>query len=182
MMGQTHLAGGVALAITAEAVSQKMGFTLLDSVIALDMASGLNVAAAIGLAAIASLLPDLDHAKSTASNLNVITRMISAVVRAVTTHRSGTHWLLTCLLFTGIIYLIWPELAIWFFIGYASHLLLDMMTISGVKVLRPFSSRTYYVLPKFLRFRTGGMPEMAFRFLCWLVALLLFTWQVLVLL
>lgn len=106
MMGQTHLAGGVALAITAEAVSHrlcrptptgKMGFTLLESVIAVDMASGLNVAAAIGLAAIASLLPDLDHTKSKASNLNFITRMISAVVRAVTTlstrHSLAAHLL-----------------------------------------------------------------------------------------
>ena len=182
MMGQTHLAGGVALAIAAEAASQRMGFTLFDSAITLDIESGLNVAAAVGVAAIASLLPDLDHAKSKASNLNLITRMISAVVRGVTTHRSGTHWLLTCLFFTGIIYLVQPSLAIWFFIGYASHLLLDMMTLAGVKILRPFSSRTYYVLPKFFRFRTGGMPEIGFRFLCWLLALSLFTWQALMIL
>ena len=178
MMGQTHLAGGVALAITAEAVSQRMGFTLFDTAIGLDMVSGLTVAAAVGIAGIASLLPDLDHAKSKASNLNFVTRLISAVVRRVTTHRSGTHWLATCLVFTGIIYFIWPSLAIWFFIGYASHLLLDMMTISGVKVFRPFSSRTYYLLPKFLRVRTGGWPEIGFRFLCWIVAILLFAWQV----
>ncbi len=68
MMGQTHLAGGVALAITAEAASHKMGFTLFDTAIGLDVASGLTVAAAVGIAGIASLLPDLDHAKSKVSN------------------------------------------------------------------------------------------------------------------
>lgn len=177
-MGQTHLAGGVALAITAEAASQKMGFTLFETAIALDLASGLTVAAAVSIAGIASLLPDLDHAKSKVSNLNVATRLTSAAVRRVTTHRSGTHWLVTCLTLTGMIYFVWPSLAIWFLIGYTSHLLLDMMTISGVKVFRPFSSRTYYLLPKFLRFRTGGWPEMGFRFLCWIIAILLFTWQV----
>ena len=79
MMGQTHLAGGVALAITAEAASHRlclalhaagatptgrMGFTLFETAIGLDVASGLTVAAAVGIAGIASLLPDLDHAKS----------------------------------------------------------------------------------------------------------------------
>ena len=48
MMGQTHLAGGVALAITAEAVSQRMNFTLFDTAIGLDVTSGLTVAAAVG--------------------------------------------------------------------------------------------------------------------------------------
>ena len=164
MMGQTHLAGGVALAITAEAVSRKMDFTLFETAITLDVASGLMVAAAVGIAGIASLLPDLDHAKSKVSNLNVATRLTSAAVRRVTTHRSGTHWLATCLVLTGMIYFFWPSLAIWFFIGYASHLLLDMMTISGVKVFRPFSSRTYYLLPKFMRVRTGGWPLFFFAF------------------
>ena len=178
MMGQTHLAGGVALAITCEAASRVMGFTLFDSHLALDTESGIAVMTAVGLAGIASLLPDLDHPKSKASNLNIITRMISAVVRSVTTHRGLTHWILTCLAFTGIVYLVWPFLAIWFFIGYASHLLLDMMTISGIKVLKPFSSQTCYLLPKFLRFRTGAWAEMGFRLLCWVVAALLLAWQV----
>ena len=89
-----------------------------------------------------------------------------------------THWLATCLALTGIIYFIWPSLAVWFFIGYVSHIALDMMTISGVKTLKPFSSRTYYLLPKFLRFRTGQWAEMVFRLLCWVVAALLFAWQV----
>ena len=106
MMGHTHLAGGVSLAITAEAVSRKMDFTLFETAITLDVASGLTVAAAVGVAGIASLLPDLDHAKSKVSNLNVATRLTSAAVRRVTTHRSGTHWLATCLVLTGIIYFV----------------------------------------------------------------------------
>ncbi len=74
MMGQTHLAGGVALAITAEAVSHRlpvgvgrqslcetaagatptgrMDFTLFDTAIGLDMVSG-SFMAAVGIAGIA---------------------------------------------------------------------------------------------------------------------------------
>lgn len=115
------MAGGVALAIAAEAASQNMGFTLFDSVLVIDATSGPAVMAAVGIAGIASLLPDLDHPKSTASNLNFITRMISAIVRRVTTHRGGTHWLATCLMLSGGIYLIWPSAGVWFFIGYDDH-------------------------------------------------------------
>lgn len=40
--------------------------------------------------------------------------------------------------------------------GYASHILLDMMTIAGVQIMMPWSTRKYHLLPKPLRVRVRG--------------------------
>jgi inner membrane protein len=42
-------------------------------------------------------------------------------------------------------------LTIGFALGYASHILLDMMTVSGVALLLPRSDRRFWVLPRPLR-------------------------------
>lgn len=43
-----------------------------------------------------------------------------------------------------------------FVLGYASHILLDMMTVAGVQVMMPWSTRKYHLLPKMLRVRVRG--------------------------
>ena len=50
-----------------------------------------------------------------------------------------------------------PSFALW--LGYASHLLADMTTKSGLPILLPFSKKRYFLLPRALRLTTGSMAE-----------------------
>lgn len=98
------------------------------------------------------------------------------VVAWILPHRGPTHWLLTALLLTGVAAAVCrtqnlPDL-LWqtFGIGYLSHLLADVCTESGVKLLAPFYPRPLNV--PFLRVRTGTWTEQLFVYallLCWLI-------------
>lgn len=46
-------------------------------------------------------------------------------------------------------------------LGCLFHILGDMMTISGVPLMLPFSAKNYNALPKLLRFKTGGVVDLA---------------------
>ena len=48
-------------------------------------------------------------------------------------------------------------LAIGLVLGCILHLIGDMMTPSGVPLLMPFSLKNYHILPRVLRFKTGGI-------------------------
>ncbi|MEZ6255993.1 MAG: metal-dependent hydrolase [Patescibacteria group bacterium] len=82
------------------------------------------------------------------------------VVSKVVPHRGPTHYFITsfvvalCITILGLIFAHSSLYGIAFFIGYTAHILGDMCTHSGVTALKPFSANTYYVLPKFLRFKT----------------------------
>jgi membrane-bound metal-dependent hydrolase YbcI (DUF457 family) len=52
-----------------------------------------------------------------------------------------------------------PSYALAFILGYALHIAADMLTLSGVPALWPFSRARVSPLPRALRFRTGGLPE-----------------------
>lgn len=45
-------------------------------------------------------------------------------------------------------------LTVGFLLGYVSHILLDMMTVSGVPLLTPLSKRKFWVLPQWMRVKT----------------------------
>ena len=98
------------------------------------------------------------------------------VVAWLLPHRGLTHWLITAVILTGIAAAVCrtqnlPDL-IWqtFGIGYLSHLLADVCTESGVRLLAPFYSRTLTI--PFLRVRTGTWSEQLF------VYFLLFLWLI----
>ncbi len=95
--------------------------------------------------------------------LNFVTRGLSRLVRLVAMgHRGATHWLVAGVGVSviaglaGLIFIDFPDLGFWLFIGYLTHLGLDMMTISGLKVLQPFSNQTCHLLPSGFRIRTGN--------------------------
>jgi membrane-bound metal-dependent hydrolase YbcI (DUF457 family) len=97
--------------------------------------------------------------------VNFLTRALSKLVRSVSFgHRGATHWLITALV-VGVIGVIsgtfigFPGLGLWLFIGYVSHLALDSMTISGLKLLQPLTGRTIHLLPKPMRIRTGSIVD-----------------------
>jgi membrane-bound metal-dependent hydrolase YbcI (DUF457 family) len=89
-------------------------------------------------------------------------RLISGAIRLFAGgHRGATHWLfIAVLLSLGMWYLGglagYSLLWIWFAAGYLSHLMLDMMTPSGLEVLRPLTSARMHLLPGFMRIRTGS--------------------------
>ena len=113
------------------------------------------------------------------SPLNILMQVISKSIRLLAGgHRAGTHWLITCLAISGGIYLVGeylnvPNLGIWFLVGYLSHLILDMMTIAGLKVLQPISQQSWHLLPKRFRIRTGGPFDHRLRGTLWLICLVL---------
>lgn len=116
--------------------------------------------------------------------LNTATRTLSTLVRlAAMGHRAATHWLATCFvagLLAALLGLIvsFPDLGFWLFLGCLSHLALDMMTISGLEVLRPFSGQTFHLLPPGLRIRTGSVVDMALNLVFSLVAGIFVYWSI----
>ncbi len=94
--------------------------------------------------------------------INPVTRLLSHLVRRISSgHRATTHRpaavLLISILFAALGNTFsYPALGLWLFIGLASHLALDMMTLSGLTLLFPFSPRPCWLLPRPLRVRTGS--------------------------
>lgn len=108
--------------------------------------------------AIGALLPDIDHPKSKISRKIPIAPVL---ISAIFTHRTFFH----SLLFLGLLSLLYgvapSPLVTGLLVGAASHILGDMLTVSGVKLFYPFGN--YIRLP--FTFRTGGIVEQ----LCFLV-------------
>jgi len=84
--------------------------------------------------------------------------MVDILARIIP-HRGVTHWLITWSLLTilaGLVVLLarWgSEVALFFSLGYLSHLLADAMTVSGVKLFMPFYGKAIHLLPRLLCFR-----------------------------
>jgi membrane-bound metal-dependent hydrolase YbcI (DUF457 family) len=121
--------------------------------------------------------------KSTAAIFGVLLGMVRWVLRGLSGiirllaggHRGGTHWLFIA----GILsYGMWhlgslvgyPPLWLWFTAGYLSHLILDMLTPSGLELLRPLSTASIHLLPGFMRIRTGGTADTVVRVLLFMGA------------
>jgi membrane-bound metal-dependent hydrolase YbcI (DUF457 family) len=93
---------------------------------------------------------------------NIVTRALAMIVRILAGgHRAATHVLLIATALTvGAFFLGnaigFPSLWMWFAAGYLSHLLLDMMTPSGLALFWPLSRTDWHLLPRFMQVRTGG--------------------------
>lgn len=120
---------------------------------------------------LAALLPDIDSPKSF---LGSRVPVAPSAIRMTMGHRGPLHSLAAA----GAIYVLvqWylprvlagliPGLNHWIFLGYTSHLLLDMLTPEGVPLLWPVKGRLSVPLA-----HTGGIPE---RFMVFPVVSLLF--------
>ena len=98
--------------------------------------------------------------------LNFITRAIAGSIKSLAGHRGATHWMVSSVV-VGVIFAAlglllggYPELGLWIFLGYASHIALDAMTLSGVEMWQPFSSRKIHLLPDGFRVRTGSFVDL----------------------
>lgn len=114
---------------------------------------------------ILSLSPDFDEPGSYLSK-RFPWIIISTIISSFTTHRGVTHRFLAPFIVTGIslpIFYYFPAYSYLIpviFISYLGHLIGDGFTLGGLKrFYYPFSKKTVWFLPKFLRFRTGSFIE-----------------------
>lgn len=137
MRGGTHALAGVLIALTMTHNSQPI--------------DGLAV---VMCGAIGALLPDLDHPKSAISRR---VKILGAPIRLFVAHRGALHGLLAVFLAFMACLTIPVNLRLYGLAaaaGYASHVALDALTISGVPLLWPYRRR-FHLLP----LRTGGVVE-----------------------
>jgi len=120
---------------------------------------------------IGSVFPDIDEPESWIGRR---TRIISNIMKMIFGHRGMTHTLLfSVLVFIGLSFFVytlgWKQnftyIFLGFSIGWILHSFGDAHTKSGVKFLKPFSNKTFWVLPKILRFKTSSWKESVFLFL-----------------
>lgn len=157
MTGKTHLLGGImfgagtAIAIQSDPIS----------------AGILITSATVG-----SLVPDIDHPNSMISRklplLSWIYQFVALIDKGVSKllktsykagHRGITHSLLVYLaLFIPVLFCVESyELFLLFsglILGAISHIAFDMCNYGGDKILLPFSSKKFWLLPKKLRIKT----------------------------
>jgi len=131
--------------------------------------------------ALGGLLPDLDASDSKIKHLEVgygrgKNRLAvkpfylpSWIISSIFKHRGVLHSLLTVILVGWGSFFLFLFLSHWISflaeefwlvltLGYASHLAADGLTKHGVPLLWPWN-HNFHFLPKFLRFRTGSLPE-----------------------
>jgi membrane-bound metal-dependent hydrolase YbcI (DUF457 family) len=100
----------------------------------------------------------------------IVSRLVEIVawlIQRVTTHRGLTHSLviavIVALVSGNLSVALTPTHTAWWGIawsvGYLSHLASDALTISGLKLLQPWSQRRYWLAPRIFRFRVGAWPD-----------------------
>lgn len=129
-----------------------------------------ELACIFALIFVSSLAPDFDEPESYLSK-RFPWFIISRILSIFTTHRGVTHYFLAALVYSIIIgsllfaYFKYEAINYLYilsfsFLAYFSHSLGDGATIGGVKRFwYPFSKKTFWSLPKFLRFKTGSIIE-----------------------
>lgn len=122
------------------------------------------------VAALSATLPDIDHPRA---HLRQRLGCLGHIAFGWLRHRGPTHSI-TALTLVAIISLhFFPALALPVMLGYASHLVADLMTPRGLAVLWPVVGRVVWLLPRAFRITSGGGRERLLR-----VALLLaLFWQ-----
>ncbi len=100
----------------------------------------------------------------------IVSRLVETIawlIQRVTTHRGLTHSLviavIVALVSVNLSVALSPARNAWWGIawsvGYLSHLASDALTISGLKLLQPWSQRRYWLAPRIFRFRVGTWPD-----------------------
>ena len=156
MTGRVHGVAGVAAAVLlASVLPGETPARLTDLTVYL-------VAAASG-----ALVPDLDTPGSMiARALGPLRFVLWMVLRLIGVgHRGATHSLVGLAAASAAIAALGgallppalvPRIVAGFAVGYASHLVLDAMTVRGVPLWLPVSSRRVHLLPHGVRWRTRG--------------------------
>lgn len=140
MNAGSHLATG---ALAGLVLAQSRAMSLQDT------------ALIVGITAAAALLPDIDHPNATINRKLIVTKLVTLVVG----HRGITHsvWVLALIAWIAVQTGLVTVLALW--VGYACHILVDLLTQAGVRLLAPLSRRSIHLLPRPIRLRSGSWQE-----------------------
>jgi inner membrane protein len=117
----------------------------------------LAIAALGALGGLAAMVPDIDHPQSA---IRRKTGRIGTLAAFWMSHRGITHTVpavAVVLLVASL--LVAPIVALVVSMAYASHLVLDACTPSGVPLAWPLTDARIHLLPKPLRVRTGSFRE-----------------------
>lgn len=114
------------------------------------------------IALLATYIPDIDI-KSSKLGRKIIFRPLQFFAK----HRGVFHSFSFLFLLTFIFLMFFPRIALGFFIGYASHLFADSLTMSGIIPFPPWKKRIYG------KIRTGGNTEKILFFILLVVNFLL---------
>lgn len=142
MMGHTHALIGSTLGLAlATAFHSDVNSTLV----------------LVGLGGGLALLPDIDHPRgSIRQKLGAVGHLSLFWLK----HRGITHTLIALVAITAAAFMLLPlPYAIGAASGYLSHLLADMVTVSGLPVFWPYKRESMHILPKRLRLTTNTLPE-----------------------
>ncbi len=147
MMGATHAVIGVTVGV----------------IYGIQLGGDIQQVAFIGgIAAIAALLPDIDHPRGT---LRQHFGLLGDASLFWLRHRGFTHTVIAwCAVSAVALYFLPVEHAFAVMMGYGSHLLADSITHSGTPLLWPLVQHNYR-LP-FLHISTGGFWEFVINLIC----------------
>ncbi|MDA1196953.1 MAG: metal-dependent hydrolase [Nanoarchaeota archaeon] len=144
MLGKTHIA-----------------FALLVAIVAVDSFE-VNSLLFVFVVVLSALLPDLDVKNSTISRWFPFFSWFSR-------HRGMLHSFVVAVMGYFLMSLFSEAYGIAFFLGYCSHLILDMLTPQGIVLLAPFSQKRFHGFLK-----TGSFEErMLFLLICVLIVIAL---------
>lgn len=169
MIGKSHVAIGVSSVLLAQTVIPFVATVTLGE---WHIPQTMMLVAALGVAAVGALAPDIDHPSSSATRRmwgsGLLNWLLGGAFRFIVGgHRKGTHTIWAVILLSGLsvaTHLMAPalgSLALAFTIGYVSHILADCLTKDSVYLLWPVVDKPIHILPNFLRFRTGSLLEYA---------------------
>ena len=127
-----------------------LAFSFLIGILIIKTLSIQNQILFIILFMLASLLPDIDELKSKVSNK---VKPLAHLIHFVLGHRGLMHSIWTPIILYLLIFMFNINIAIAISFGYLSHLILDCLTPSGIKLLWPYKKR----LKGFIR--TGSLTE-----------------------
>ncbi|UXU50616.1 metal-dependent hydrolase [Staphylococcus arlettae] len=110
----------------------------------------------VTLAIISSLLPDICHAQS---RIGRRFKFISIIIRLLFGHRTFTHSILFVSIIAALLYMIQTPnyYLITIICGLLSHVILDMLTPRGVKLLYPIPISIKFPV----QFKTGGLVDLS---------------------
>lgn len=109
---------------------------VLVAIISYSYLFGVNVPFLISVA-LGSLFPDIDHPHSIMGRHNIFARFMK--------HRGFTHTIPAMIIFSALLSVLFGEFTLGFMFGYATHLITDSMTPTGIMWLYPYNKRYYSV-------------------------------------
>ncbi|RLQ90425.1 metal-dependent hydrolase [Planomicrobium sp. Y74] len=136
MTGKTHIIGGIAASLAFAQITNYEPVLLL------------------GAGAVGAVIPDICHG---GSKIGRTFPVVSKIINTLFGHRTFTHSLIFLLMAALLFYAFLPNEAIaaGLLVGMASHLVLDMATKNGIKLLFPLKVTVRFPITA----KTGGTAE-----------------------